>query len=99
MMTGRRIDAAEADALGFVSRLVAPEDLDAEVAELAGTLASKSPSVMRLGRDSFYGTLGMDAADALRLLHPLLTVNTGLEDAAEGIAAFMEKRPPTWTGR
>jgi hypothetical protein len=54
---------------------------------------------MRLGRDSFYGTLGLDAADSLRLLHPLLTLNTGLEDAAEGIAAFMEKRPPTWTGR
>jgi enoyl-CoA hydratase len=99
MMTGRRIDAAEGDALGFVTRLVAPDELDAAVAELAGTLASKSPSVMRLGRDSFYGTLGLDAADALRLLHPLLTLNTGLEDAAEGITAFMEKRPPTWTGR
>ena len=99
MMTGRRIDAAEGDALGFVTRLVAPDELDAAVAGLAGTLASKSPSVMRLGRDSFYGTLGLDAADALRLLHSLLTLNTGLEDAAEGITAFMEKRPPTWTGR
>ena len=38
-------------------------------------------------------------AEALALLHPLLTVNTGFEDAAEGIAAFMEKRPPVWTGR
>jgi enoyl-CoA hydratase/carnithine racemase len=99
MMTGRRIDAKEADELGLVTRLVVPEDLDAEVAELAATLAAKSPSVMRLGRDSFYGAWGRPAADALRLLHPLLTVNTGLEDAAEGIGAFLEKRPPHWTGR
>jgi hypothetical protein len=54
---------------------------------------------MRLGRDSFYGVWDQSADDALRLLHPLLTINTGLEDAAEGIGAFLEKRPPHWTGR
>lgn len=99
MMTGRRIEAAEADELGLLTRMVPAEDLDATVDALAATLASKSPSVMRLGRDSFYGVLGRPAADALRVLHPLLTVNTGLEDAAEGITAFLEKRDPTWTGR
>ncbi|MCC6225475.1 MAG: enoyl-CoA hydratase/isomerase family protein [Microthrixaceae bacterium] len=99
MMTGRRIDAVEADALGLLSRLVAVGELDSTVGELAATLASKSPSVMRLGRDSFYATLGLQAAEALRMLHPLLTVNTGFEDAAEGIGAFLEKRPPVWTGR
>ncbi len=99
MMTGRRIDAAEADALGLLTRRVPVDELDAVVAELAATLASKSPSVMRLGRDSFYAVWGRPAADALRLLHPLLTINTGLEDAAEGIGAFLEKREPRWTGR
>jgi enoyl-CoA hydratase/carnithine racemase len=99
MMTGRRIDAAEADRLGLLTRLVAPAELDAAVAELAAALAAKSPSVMRLGRDSFYDVLGRSAADSLALLHPLLTVNTGMEDAAEGISAFLEKRPPRWTGR
>jgi len=99
MMTGRRIDATEADRLGLLTRVVPADQLDDAVAALAATLAAKSPSVMRLGRDSFYGVLGRPAADALRVLHPLLTVNTGLEDAAEGIGAFLEKRDPVWTGR
>jgi enoyl-CoA hydratase/carnithine racemase len=99
MMTGRRIDAAEADRLGFVSRLVPAEALDSAVDELATALAAKSPAVMRLGRDSFYAVWDLGAVDALRLLHPLLTVTSELEDAAEGIAAFVEKRPPVWKGR
>lgn len=99
MMTGRRIDAAEADRLGLLSRLVPVEGLDAAVDELAATLAAKSPAVMRLGRDSFYDVWDLGAAEALRLLHPMLTVGTQLEDAAEGIAAFAEKRPPVWRGR
>ena len=99
MMTGRRVTAAEADRLGFVTRVVPVDGLDAAVDELATTLAAKSPAVMRLGRDSFYAVWDQAAADALRLLHPMLTVTTELEDAAEGIAAFMEKRPPVWTGR
>lgn len=99
MMTGRRIDAAEADRLGILSRLVGVAELDATVDELTSTLASKSPSVMRLGRDSFYSAWDQSAADALAMLHPMLTVATGLEDAAEGITAFIEKRPPVWRGR
>jgi enoyl-CoA hydratase/carnithine racemase len=99
MMTGRRIDAAEADRMGFLTRVVPVEQLVPTVDELAATLAGKSPSVMRLGRDSFYAVWDQSASDALALLHPMLTVTTELEDAAEGIAAFIEKRPPRWTGR
>ncbi len=54
---------------------------------------------MRLGRDAFYSTWDMGSREALSVLHPMLTVATGLEDAAEGIAAFTEKREPRWTGR
>lgn len=99
MMTGRRFDAAEADRLGLLTRVVPAERLDDEVAEVAASLASKSPSVMRMGRDSFYSVWGRGAAESLAQLHPLLTVNTSLEDAAEGITAFLEKRDPHWTGR
>jgi enoyl-CoA hydratase/carnithine racemase len=96
MMTGRRIDATEADRLGFLTRVVARDALDAAVHELAATLVGKPPTAMRLGRDSFYAVWDQSAADALRLLHPVLSVHTQLDEAEEGIAAFLEKRPPSW---
>lgn len=99
MMTGRRIGAAEAERIGFVNRVVPSGELDEAVAEFAGELASKPGAVMRLGRDSFYSVLDRSAEDALRLLHPLLSVVSQYEDTAEGISAFVEKRPPTWTNR
>ncbi len=99
MMTGRRIDAEEADRIGMLTRVVPSGELDSAVHELATGLASAPPAVMRLGRDSFYDVWDMSSTEALRLLHPMLTVATGLEDAAEGIAAFMEKREPNWSGR
>jgi len=98
-MTGRRVDAAEAARIGFVNRVVPVAELDAVVDELAATLAAKSPLVMRWGRDAFYRVLEMDADSALDLLQGMLTVHTLSEDAAEGVAAFAEKRDPVWKGR
>ncbi|MEO7556258.1 MAG: enoyl-CoA hydratase-related protein [Acidimicrobiales bacterium] len=99
MLSGRSVDAAEAQRLGFVNRVVPVADLDSAVAELAGTLAAKSPAIVKLGRDSFYAVWDQAADDALRLLHPMLTVAVGTDDAAEGIAAFLDKRAPEWKGR
>jgi enoyl-CoA hydratase/carnithine racemase len=99
MMTGRRVGAVEAERIGFINQVVAVDALDSTVDELAATLASKSPAILRLGRRSFYEVWDSSAADALPLLHALLTVTAGTDDAAEGIAAFAEKRPPRWTGR
>lgn len=76
-----------------------PEALDADVAEFVGILASKSPAILRLGRDAYYATRDMPRDAALAYLQAMLSVNTSAEDAAEGIAAFMQKRDPVWKGR
>jgi enoyl-CoA hydratase len=99
MMTGRRVDAAEAERIGFVTRVVPVAQLDGAVDELAATLSSKSPLILRWGRESFYRVLDMDPDDALAYLQAMLTVTSASEDTAEGVAAFAEKREPEWKGR
>ncbi|MHB8438305.1 MAG: enoyl-CoA hydratase/isomerase family protein [Acidimicrobiales bacterium] len=99
MMTGRVVDAQEADRLGFVTSVVPHEELDDAVDKLAAALAASSPAVMKLGRDAFYAVWDMAASDALVHLHAMLTLTNQTEDAAEGIAAFLDKRPPSWRGR
>ena len=98
MMTGRQVDAAEAQQLGIVNRVVSVELLDAEVAALAADLAAASPVLMRLGRDSFYAVTAAGAAQTLAYLQAQLSVALGTEDASEGLAAFADKRRPQWKG-
>ena len=99
VMPGRRVSAAEGERLGFVQRVVPVAELDATVDALAAELAAKSPLIMKWGRDSFYRVLEMDADAALSYLQGMLTVTTQTDDAAEGVAAFAEKREPKWRGR
>lgn len=96
MLTSRVVDAAEADRIGFVTSVVAHDQLDAAVESLAATLASKPPGAMRLGRESFYAVWDSAAPEALPQLHAMLTITSQTAEAAEGIAAFTEKRPPVW---
>jgi len=97
MLTGRKVKAPEGERMGFVSRLVAPDDLDTTVDDLAATLAAKSAVVTRWGRNAFYRSLDMAGEEALDYLHAMLTVATHTDDATEGLTAFAEKRPPKWT--
>ncbi len=98
MMTGRLMDAVEARNLGVVSRVVAGGDLDTVVDETVTALASKSPIVLRMGRDAFYAVEDLAFDAALDLLQTGLTAVAMTNDAAEGVAAFLEKRDPYWTG-
>ena len=82
-----------------MQRVVPVAELDAAVDSLAAELASKSPIIMRWGSDAFYRVLEMDADAALAYLQSMLTVTSQTEDAAEGVAAFAEKRTPRWKGR
>ncbi|GIU84129.1 MAG: enoyl-CoA hydratase [Acidimicrobiales bacterium] len=99
MMTGRRMSAEEAERKGVVNLVVPADRLDDEVGRLASTLAAKSSAALALGRDSFYAVLDAPSRQALRHLQAALSVAARLEDAAEGIAAFREKRAPSWHDR
>ena len=59
----------------------------------------KSPATIRLGLRAFYRAADLDLLDALRFLEGELGKVLALEDAAEGIAAFLQKRKPVWKGR
>jgi enoyl-CoA hydratase len=99
LLLGERIDAREAERIGIVNRVVAPEEFDAAVADWAGQLAAKSPVLMRLGKDAMFRSMDMPFSEALEYLHHNLTLAFSTEDIQEGVRAFFEKREPRWTGR
>ncbi len=98
LLTGELIDAARARELGLVNRVVPEADLDAEVAALAGQIAAKSPLTLAIGKGAFYRQAEMGLDDAYAYVSEVMTRNMLARDAAEGIDAFLAKRPPVWTG-
>jgi enoyl-CoA hydratase len=99
LLLGERIDADEALRLGIVNKVVPADEFDAAVADWAGRLASKSPVLMRLGKDAMWRQMDLPVREALELLHHNLTLAFSTEDLHEGVRAFFEKREPRWTGR
>jgi len=99
MMLGKKINAHEAERIGLVNRVVHADRLEDETMALARELAGKSPSAMRLGLLSFYATQDMDYPAALDHLQAQLAAVLSTEDAAEGLAAFFQKRAPVWKGK
>ena len=99
LLLGDRLTAEEAREAGIVNKVVPAEEFDAAVAEWAQKLASKSPLVMKLGKDAMWRQLDMPLLDALDYLRSQLTIELQTEDAIEGVTAFFEKREPEWKGR
>ena len=100
MLLGERVSAREAEELGFVNRVVPDgEEFPAAVTEWARRLASKSPVLMRLGKDAMHRQDGLAYDDALDYLQAQLSLAFATDDAREGLNAFLQKREPAWSGR
>ena len=98
LLTGEPITASEALAAGLVNRVVPAAELRAATRALADRIAASSPYVVGLGKRAFYRQLHLDEAEAYRLATETMTDNARRRDAQEGMSAFLQKRPPRWTG-
>lgn len=99
VLTGAELPAREALAIGLVSQVVPRAELEATVGALARTIAGYSPAAVAIAKEAFYAALELDHGKALPYLRDLLTIVARSEDAKEGVAAFLAKRAPRWTGR
>jgi enoyl-CoA hydratase len=99
LLLGDRIDAREAERIGIVNKVVPADEFGPAVSEWASKLASKSPLIMRLGKDAMYRQLDMPFEDALDYLRAQLSLAMSTQDIVEGVQAFFEKREPKWKGR
>jgi enoyl-CoA hydratase len=99
MLTGRRMTAAEAERLGIVNRVVPAVALDGAIDEVVDQLVRIAPLTVRLGKESLLRSDGMGLEASFAYLNAMLTAILETEDVAEGIQAFLQKRPPDWKGR
>lgn len=99
VLLGEKISAQQALEMGMITRVVAPENLDGEVARVLGELTKKSPVGMKIGKEAFNAAANLPLEQALDLLAEKLGEVAATQDAIEGITAFIEKRAPVFTGK
>ena len=97
LTTGAFLDAARAAEIGLINHAVPADRLRAEVRTLAETVAAKLPSAVRIGKGVFHAQIERSEAEAYALTRDAMVENLSDPDTAEGIQAFLEKRPPRWT--
>jgi enoyl-CoA hydratase/carnithine racemase len=98
LLTGEPISAATALEWGLVNRVVPAQELDGAVDELVAAISRSSPLIVGIGKEAFYEQVELDEHRAYDLTKSVMAMNSVAADAQEGICAFLEKRPPEWTG-
>ena len=99
ILTGEPIDAREAYRLGLVARVVPNELVIEDALALAAKIATKSPLALRLAKEAVNAAYEMSLTDALAHERRLFYLLFASDDQKEGMAAFLEKRDPDFTGR
>ncbi|MCC7254137.1 MAG: enoyl-CoA hydratase [Hyphomicrobium sp.] len=98
LLLGEMLSAEEAERYGLVNRVVAPERVLDEALAMARIIAAKSPATVAIGKEAFYRQIEQPLAEAYAYAASVMVENMMARDAAEGIGAFLEKRPPVWKG-
>ena len=96
LLLGDLIDATEAKRFGLINDVFGPEELHEKVMEVARVICSKSPYVLKMGKETFYKQLDMDLEEAYEYATERMIKNLKADDAKEGIDAFINKRKPDW---
>src|SRR5215471_11683250 len=99
LLTGEPIDAPTALAWGLVNRVVPADRLDAEIRRFTDIVLARSSAAIRFGKQSFYGQIDRPLGAAYDVASRVMACNMLLQDAAEGIDAFLQKRPAIWRGK
>ncbi|WP_043386953.1 enoyl-CoA hydratase [Comamonas aquatica] len=96
LLTGDFMDAETAQCRGLVNRVVAPEDLDAEVEKLVQAIVQKPATAVRMGKELLYRQRELGLQAAYQLAGEVMACNMMDADAQEGAQAFAQKRVPHW---
>lgn len=97
LLTGDVFDAADALRMGLVNRVVAVNALPQHADELAAKIAAKSMVTVKTGKQAFYRQIDLPLEEAYAYTARVMAENLMQRDAEEGIAAFIDKRSPTWS--
>ena len=99
VLLGEKMTAEQALEMGMITRVVPADRLDEEVDNVLQVLSQKSPIGIKMGKEAFYQMADMPFEKAVDYLSGQLRAVVATEDAKEGISAFIEKRPPDFTGK
>jgi enoyl-CoA hydratase/carnithine racemase len=99
LLTGAPVDAHTAKAWGLVNRVVPADALDSTIAQFTDAIKARSAATIRLGKEAFYAQIEQPIARAYDATSEVMACNMLLDDASEGIDAFLGKRLPVWQGQ